>query len=93
MNTQPEDFGYSFETTEEFSWNKDQLSPEYQKVFSNLDALRESCLELHESADDENKLLLEMMYNVLEGLERAFCHHFDAHQGQVFSPKSNEPWD
>jgi hypothetical protein len=93
MNTQPENTGYSFEGTEEFSWNKTQLSPEYQKVFNNLDALRESCQELYHSADEENKMLLEMMTNMLDGLERAFSHHFDANQGHVFSPKSDEPWD
>jgi hypothetical protein len=93
MDTQPENTGYSFEATEEFSWNKEQLSPEYQKVFNNLDALRESCQELFHTADEENKILLEMMANMLDGLERAFCHHFDANQGVVFSPKSDEPWD
>lgn len=93
MNISLENFGYNFESTEQFSCIKDHLSPEYQKVFSNLDSLRQSCLELHQVADDENKVLLEMMYNVLEGLERAFCHHFETNQGEVFSPKSDEPWD
>ena len=93
MNTQPENTGYNFEGDEEFSWNKNQLSPEYQKVFYNLDSLRESCLDLYQTTDEENKVLLEMMANVLDGLERAFFHHFDANQGQVFSPKSDEPWD
>lgn len=75
------------------SWNDKDLSPQYQKVFHDLDSLRENCQELYQTADEENRVLLEMMTNMLDGLERVFTHHFDLRQGEVFSPKSNEPWD
>jgi hypothetical protein len=90
---QSENTGYAFESDEVFSWNKDESNSDYQKIFENLDSLRMSCQELYRTADQDNRMLLEMMVNVLDGLERVFCHHFEANQGQIFSPKSNEPWD
>lgn len=41
--------------------------------------------------DDED--FMDTMVIVIEGLEKAFRHHFSGKTGETFSPKSNEPWD
>lgn len=86
MNTQQETFSPLSE-----AWTQN-LSPEQFDIKQGLASVRRLCVN-HRSVDQETRILFEMMGNVLDGLERAFDHHFSQDLGQEISPKSDEPWD
>lgn len=95
MNSQnQENTGYSFEASEQFSWQGHQIGEhrfyQIRDSFANLKAL---CQTHTSDEEPEDTMLLDTMADVLESLERTFLHHFQTKTGHIVSPKSDEPWD
>lgn len=94
MNSNQENTGYSFEGTDQFTWQGHQIGERrYLLIREAFNNLKELCQNHSSDEEPEDTMLLDTMNDVLESLERTFVHHFQTKTGHIVSPKSDEPWD